>query len=111
MAAPATSAGAATAPPTPLRRVCQTLYSEIPHAIQDAVLLRRLQQMVNTVLLNPLWRERLRGAGITHAPQSYEEWQRIPLSDKEVQRDFFMDTRPGMVVPLTRGELSHVRPL
>lgn len=32
-----------------------------------------------------------------------KDWQRIPLSDKDVQRDFFMESRPGMVVPLSRG--------
>ncbi|MDI2126452.1 hypothetical protein [Yinghuangia seranimata] len=84
-------------------RVCQAPYSEIPHEVQDAVVLRRLQQMVNTVLLNPLWKSRLHGAGVTRAPESYEDWQRIPLSDKDVQRDFFMDDRPGLVVPLDRG--------
>ncbi|THC49337.1 hypothetical protein E7X58_21060 [Streptomyces sp. A1499] len=89
-------------------RVCRTLYSGIAHEIQDALVLRRLQQMVNTVLLNPLWRERLRGAGITDAPRTYEEWQRVPLSDKDVQRDFFMESRPGMVVPLTRGDFEIV---
>ncbi|ATL31425.1 hypothetical protein KY5_6407c [Streptomyces formicae] len=89
-------------------RVCQTLYSEIPHEVQDALVQRRLQQMVNTAMLNPLWRERLRGAGVTSAPTTYEEWQRVPLSDKDVQRDFFMDTRPGLVVPLTRGDFEVV---
>lgn len=89
-------------------RVCQTLYSEITHEVQDALVLRRLQQMVNTVLLNPLWRERLRGAGLTDAPRTYEEWQRVPLSDKDVQRDFFMESRPGMVVPLNRGDFEIV---
>src|SRR5688500_11478944 len=46
-------------------RVCNTPYSEISHSIQDALVLRRVQQMVNTVMLNPLWRSRLAGAGIT----------------------------------------------
>ncbi|MEV0319236.1 hypothetical protein ACIBKX_14380 [Streptomyces sp. NPDC050658] len=89
-------------------RVCQAPYSEVSHEIQDALVLRRLQQMVNTVLLNPMWRERLYGAGTVGAPESFEAWQSIPLSDKDVQRDFFMDTRPGMVVPLTRGEFEVV---
>ncbi|MEV8016961.1 hypothetical protein AB0O76_11545 [Streptomyces sp. NPDC086554] len=89
-------------------RVCQAPYSEVSHEVQEALVLRRLQQMVNTVMLNPLWRERLRGAGTVQAPESYEAWQRIPLSDKDVQRDFFMESRPGMVVPLTRGEFEVV---
>ncbi|MFE7635112.1 hypothetical protein ACFU7Z_13920 [Kitasatospora sp. NPDC057518] len=84
-------------------RVCQAPYSEVSHELQDALVLRRLQQMVNTVRLNPLWRSRLSGAGVDAAPQTYEDWQRIPLSDKETQREFFMGSRPGMVVPLARG--------
>ncbi|MEV7778168.1 hypothetical protein [Kitasatospora sp. NPDC088351] len=84
-------------------RACHAPYSELPHEVQDALVLRRLQQMVNTALLNPLWRERLAGGGIAGAPATYEDWQRVPLSDKDVQRDFFMDGRPGMVVPIAAG--------
>jgi phenylacetate-CoA ligase len=84
-------------------RVYGTPYSELSHEIQDALVLRRLQQMVNTALLNPLWRERLKTAGVAGAPRTMADWQRIPLSDKDLQRDFFMETRPGMVVPLSRG--------
>jgi phenylacetate-CoA ligase len=80
-------------------RIYDAPYSEISHPVQDALVLRRLQQMVNTVLLNPLWRERLNASGITAAPATFEEWQDVPLSDKDVQRDMFMDSRPGMVVP------------
>lgn len=89
-------------------RVCQTPYSEVSHEVQEAVVLRRLQQMVNTAMLNPLWRDRLRNAGTVRAPETYEAWQQIPLSDKDIQRDFFMESRPGMVVPLTRGEFEIV---
>ncbi|MFF0742839.1 hypothetical protein ACFYVL_20820 [Streptomyces sp. NPDC004111] len=84
-------------------RVCGAAYSELSHEIQDALVLRRLQQMIHTVQLNPLWSERLAGAGILGAPASYEQWQDVPLSDKDVQRDFLMGARPGMVVPLGRG--------
>jgi phenylacetate-CoA ligase len=84
-------------------RICGVPYSETPHEIQDALVLRRLGQMVNTVLLNPLWRERLAASGVTGAPATYAEWERVPLSDKTVQRDMFMGARPGMVVPLGHG--------
>ncbi|MER5862906.1 hypothetical protein [Kitasatospora sp. NPDC002040] len=84
-------------------RVCQTSYSQVSHRVQDALALRRVQQLVNTVLLNPLWRSRLAGAGVTGAPADWEAWQRVPLSDKELQRDFFMGARPGMVVPIGEG--------
>lgn len=84
-------------------RICGAPYSELPHDVQDAMTLRRLQQMVNTVLLNPLWRERLNGFGITGAPATFWDWQHVPLSDKTVQRDMCMGTRPGLVVPLRHG--------
>ncbi|MFC8449540.1 hypothetical protein [Kitasatospora sp. NPDC057223] len=84
-------------------RVCQAPYSRISHTVQDALALRRAQQLVNTVLLNPLWQSRLADAGVTGAPADWEAWQRVPLSDKDLQRDFFMGARPGMVVPLGHG--------
>lgn len=84
-------------------RICQAPYSEIDHDVQDALTLRRLQQMVNTVMLNPLWRDRIEGSGLTGAPETFDAWQHIPLADKDVQRDFYMGSRPGLVVPLIHG--------
>lgn len=78
-------------------------YSEIDHAVQDALVLRRLQQLTNVAMLNPLWRDLLARSGFTHAPDTFEAWQRIPVSDKSIQRDFFMGSRPGLVVPLCTG--------
>jgi phenylacetate-CoA ligase len=84
-------------------RLLQTTYSELDHAVQDLLVLRRLQQITNTAMLNPLWRDRLGSAGLTAAPDSFEAWQQIPLSDKSTQRDYFMGERPGLVVPLRHG--------
>ena len=78
-------------------------YCEIRQDVQDALVMRRLQQIVNTALLNPLWRERLHYFGVTEAPADQAEWERIPLSDKTVQRDMFMGARAGMVVPIEHG--------
>ncbi len=84
-------------------QICQKKYSEINFAVQDALTLRRLQQMTNTVLLNPLWRERLTAAGITKAPANMEEWQQMPIMDKQGQAEYFMGQRLGLVVPLQYG--------
>ncbi|MFC4907773.1 hypothetical protein [Actinomadura gamaensis] len=78
-------------------------YCEAPAAVQDALVLRRLRQIVNTVLLNPLWRERLHHFGVTGPPDTLADWESIPLSDRTVQRDMFMGARAGMVVPIERG--------
>lgn len=88
-------------------RSCEALlqkpFAETAPAMQDALVLRRLQQMVNTLRLNPLWAERLAQAGVRAAPHDFEQWQAIPLSDKELMRDFYMGERPGLVVPLHHG--------
>ncbi|NET50797.1 MAG: hypothetical protein F6K09_19320, partial [Merismopedia sp. SIO2A8] len=81
-------------------RLCETTYSEIDHSLQNALVLRRLQQMTNTLMLNPLWKERIEQSGLKEAPRDFEEWQQLPVSDKETMNDFFMGDRPGMVVPL-----------
>ncbi|MDO9105755.1 MAG: hypothetical protein Q7U57_12450 [Methylovulum sp.] len=84
-------------------KLCQSPYSEIDLAIQNALVLRRLQQMTNTLLLNPLWQERIKQSGLNGAPNSFEEWQQLPISDKGTMSDFFMGTRAGLVVPLSHG--------
>lgn len=89
-------------------RECEQLtgspFGALPHAAQRAVVLRRLQQLVNTVNLNPLWRERLQQAELPGAgPLTYEQWQSIPLTDKATQREFHMGRRPGLVVPMDGG--------
>lgn len=78
-------------------------FDQLPLGTQQGLVLRRLQQMVNTVLLNPYWRERLAAQGINQAPQSFADWQQIPISDKAVQWEAFMGDRPGLVVPLEHG--------
>jgi len=84
-------------------RHCRTNYSEIDLSIQNALVLRRLQQMTNTLMLNPLWKERIEQSGLRGSPRNFEEWQQLPISDKETMREFFMGSRPGLVVPLTYG--------
>jgi phenylacetate-CoA ligase len=84
-------------------RLCRTTYSEIDHSIQNTLVLRRLQQMTNTLMLNPLWKERIEQSGLRGIPRNFEEWQQLPISDKSVMNEFFMGSRPGLVVPLSYG--------
>lgn len=78
-------------------------FNQLGFRIQNALILRRLQQMTNTIMLNPFWGERLAQAGIDKAPTSFEEWQALPISEKPLQAEAFMGTRPGLVVPLEMG--------
>jgi len=84
-------------------RLCETNYSEIDHSVQNVLVLRRLQQMTNTLMLNPLWKEQIQQAGLNGAPRNFEEWQQLPIFDKNSQRDLFMGSRPGLVVPVSYG--------
>lgn len=77
-----------------------TSYSEVDLGVQDALVFRRLQQIVNIMFLNPIWKERFEKSGLSKAPENLEEWQQLPISDKNTQTELFMGSRPGMVVPL-----------
>ncbi len=81
----------------------QTSYAAIDHSSQNALVLRRLQQMLKTLMLNPVWSERIRKAGLEGGARDLEEWQNLPISDREDMRHLFMGSRPGMVVPLNHG--------
>lgn len=89
-------------------KLCGCKYSEIDHAIQDALVLRRLQQMTHTLMLNPMWKESINLAGLTEAPHDFEEWQQLPIVDKTIQRELFMGHRPGLVVPLNYNRFEIV---
>lgn len=78
-------------------------FCRMHHALQDAVVLRRLQQMIHMLKLNPLWKERIEQSGMKDVPVDFDEWQQLPLSDRETMRELYMDSRPGLVVPLNRG--------
>lgn len=81
----------------------QQKYAALDSTLQDALTLRRVQQLTNIALLNPLWKERIEQSGLKEAPASFAEWQQIPICDKTSLNDFFVGTRPGMVVPINRG--------
>ena len=76
-------------------------FSEIEEDIQNKLVFRRVQQMVNILKVNPLWKERIENSGITGTPQNFEEWQQLPITDRETLNEFYMGKRPGLVVPLT----------
>jgi len=78
-------------------------FGELKQDVQDALVFRRLQQLVNIALVNPLWKELLNNAGVDKAPINAEEWQRLPIVDKTMMQPLFTGTRPGMVVPLSHG--------
>ncbi len=78
-------------------------YSEIDFEVQNALVLRRLQQMTNTLMLNPLWKDLIEKSGAKKAPRNFEEWQELPVCDKTAMGDMFMGSRPGLVVPLSYG--------
>ena len=86
---------------------CESLldrsYSGLEETIQNALVLRRLQQMTNTLMLNPIWKDMIEKSGLKKAPRNFEEWQQLPISDKTTMSELFSSSRPGLVVPLSHG--------
>lgn len=87
---------------------CPALFGKPFHQLeletQNAIILRRLQQMFNAMNLNPLWQQRIRASGVTCTPRNFEEWQQLPITDRETLHAFYMGKyREGLVVPLTHG--------
>jgi Coenzyme F390 synthetase len=78
-------------------------FAEMDATLQDALVLRRLQQMVATLQRNPAWAKRLGAAGFAGPLRDFDHWQSIPIADKDVMCDLYMGTRDGMVVPLSHG--------
>jgi len=78
-------------------------YAAAPLKLREPFVFRRLQQLTAITLLNPAWRGLLVSEGISQIPQTWEEWQQMPLCDKDTMTDLFTEERNGMVVPLDRG--------
>lgn len=75
---------------------------QMPRTIQDALVLNRLQQLVEICRINPLWRERIYSAVNNSPVDSFKAFQSLPITDKETFSEMFTGTRPGMVVPIDR---------
>lgn len=73
----------------------------LPAPEQERVVLRRLAQLVAICRLNPLWRERIDAALPSGQMATRQDFERIPLTDKESFRRMFTGDRAGMVVPIS----------
>ncbi|BAW79673.1 hypothetical conserved protein [Candidatus Nitrosoglobus terrae] len=84
-------------------KILETPFGEIAQESRDTLIMRRLQQIVNTLTLNSSWKDRIGQSGLDKAPRNFEEWQQLPLSDKTLVSNYFTGQRPGMIVPLSHG--------
>ncbi|MEM6719430.1 MAG: hypothetical protein AAF611_08960 [Bacteroidota bacterium] len=78
-------------------------FDALAYETQQKIILTRLQQIVNILHLNPHWKERFEQHGITEAPKTFEDWQKLPVTDKETSINFYSEERKGMVVSLEYG--------
>ena len=76
-------------------------FCEMCEQDQDALVFRRVQQLVNILKLNPLWKERINKSDNKGTLRNFDDWQQLPITDRETLNEFYMGTRPGLVVPLT----------
>ncbi len=78
-------------------------FDALEYSLQQEIVLLRLQQIINIQQLNPLWKQRFKECNIKGVPQNFEDWQKLPITDKQTAIDFFTGDRKGMVVPLEHG--------
>jgi phenylacetate-CoA ligase len=78
-------------------------FGRFPVGAQNALVERRLRQLVEVCRTNSLWRARIDAAIGTAPLESFEAFQAIPATDKETAGRFFTGDRPGMVVPIATG--------
>lgn len=78
-------------------------FESLSLAVQDAVTFRRLQQQVNIARINPVWSARLRDAGVPMRMRSWQDWEKVPVTDKDTFSAMFTGERSGMVIPITLG--------
>jgi len=78
-------------------------FDAMPLEVQETLVLRRLQQIINILFTNRLWRDRLSHYGFSSYPRSFEEWQSLPITDRDTLHHFYMGHREGQVVPLSHG--------
>jgi len=88
-------------------RQCSALFGkpfrELEIETQNAIVFRRLQQLFNTLKLNSLWQDRLHAAGVSNTPRNFEEWQQLPITDRDTLGALYMGKREGVVVPMSHG--------
>ncbi|MDI2090898.1 phenylacetate--CoA ligase family protein [Commensalibacter oyaizuii] len=80
-----------------------TSFDALDINVQEAVVLRRITQLVEICRTNPVWKDRINNVVGTDPITSFEAFMSIPVTNKEVFTDLFADKRIGMVVPVERG--------
>jgi phenylacetate-CoA ligase len=78
-------------------------FEQLPLATQNGIILQRLQQLIQSMRLNPWHRQRFEAAGVTGAPASFADWQRLPITDRDTLHDLYMGERPGLVLGMDQG--------
>ncbi len=78
-------------------------FAALDTELQEALTLRRAQQLIGILRVNPLWQDRLDTSGMKGLPRNMEEWQQLPITDRDTLNHFYMGSRPGQVVPLAHG--------
>lgn len=80
-------------------------FDELPIVIQEHAVLRRSRQIVASLMTNELWSKRIKDAGVHTPPTNWEDWQKLPITDRETLLEFYggYGQRPGLVKPYNQG--------
>lgn len=83
-------------------------FDSLPVQVQEHILFRRCKQIVAQLMTNEIWSARLAASGINKPPSNWDEWQNLPITDRETLLDLYGGggNRPGLLKPYSSGNFQ-----
>ncbi len=81
-------------------------FAALDLSVQQAIVMQRAYQLVEILKVNPLWQERLASHSCTAPIDSIEQWQALPLMERDDLHELYMGNRPGLVIGLEHGHFQ-----
>lgn len=77
-------------------------FEQIPYEFRQPLILGRLNELVQIMKVNPVWRKRLHQSD-TGQVCNFEEWQNIPISTRADLQSGYTDSKDLLVIPWQYG--------
>lgn len=73
-------------------------FESVHFAQKEHFILARLDELVRIMRVNPVWREKLDGAGVTEV-KDWSNWHQVPITTRDDLNALYTRTKDGLVIP------------
>lgn len=73
-------------------------FERTPFTAKEDLLLRRMNEIVEIMQVNPEWKNRLHQAGVDEI-RSWKDWQKVPITTRADLHDLYTVSKRGLVIP------------